>query len=188
MFEHHKKFFHSSNTQVNTDGISMFKSSRLTIWQFTFKQLTYFRYDNILTCGLWVGQTKPSMDILLSPVLQQIDHLNATGFSFLSPEGMKCVRVKLLFGVFDLIAKASVLNMKQFNGSYGCPTCLHPENIMVFRYIHQVLLILFVQLKGSKEQFLKDKKVVLLLMVFQQTICIVYQKSLSTFFNSPTFK
>ena len=34
--------------------------------------------------------------------------------------------MKLLFGVFDLIAKASVLNMKQFNGFYGCPTCLHP--------------------------------------------------------------
>ena len=23
-------------------------------------------------------------------------------------------------------AKAAVLNMKQFNGHYGCPTCLHP--------------------------------------------------------------
>ena len=32
---------------------------------------------------------------------------------------------KPLFGVFDLIAKAPVLNMVQFNGEYGCPTCLH---------------------------------------------------------------
>ncbi len=38
-------------------------------------------------------------------------------FSFLSPEGIKTVRIKLLFGVFDLVAKAVVLNMKQFNGA-----------------------------------------------------------------------
>ena len=34
--------------------------------------------------------------------------------------------MKPLCGVFDLVATAVVLNMKQFNGSYGCPTCLHP--------------------------------------------------------------
>ena len=67
----------------------MFKSSCLTIWP-VYLQIANLlpqiriRHDNILTCGLWVGQTKPSMDILLSPVLQQMDRLNATGFSFLS--------------------------------------------------------------------------------------------------------
>ncbi len=66
------------------------------------------------------------MHTLLSPILQRLDKLATIGFSFLSPEGWKTVRVKLLFGVFDLIAKAAVLNMKQFNGNHGCPTCLHP--------------------------------------------------------------
>ncbi len=37
-----------------------------------------------------------------------------------------CVRTKLMFGVFDMPAKAAVLNQKQFNGEFGCPTCLHP--------------------------------------------------------------
>ena len=31
-----------------------------------------------------------------------------------------------LFGSFDLVAKAPILNMHQFNGEYGCPSCLHP--------------------------------------------------------------
>ena len=28
--------------------------------------------------------------------------------------------------MFDLVAKAPALNMHHFNGSNGCPTCLHP--------------------------------------------------------------
>ena len=40
--------------------------------------------------------------------------------------GHSTVRLKPLFGVFDTIAKAPVMNMKQFNGKYGCPTCLNP--------------------------------------------------------------
>ena len=36
-----------------------------------------------------------------------------------------CVRLKPLFGVFDLIAKAPALNMKQHNGRHGCPVCVH---------------------------------------------------------------
>ena len=30
------------------------------------------------------------------------------------------------FGIFDLVAKAPILNMIQLNGENGCPTCLHP--------------------------------------------------------------
>ncbi len=28
--------------------------------------------------------------------------------------------------MFDLVAKAPILNMKQFNGVNGCPSCAHP--------------------------------------------------------------
>ena len=86
----------------------------------------FFRVNNIITCGVWVGQKKPNMSVLLKPILEHLDRLSITGFSFLSPDGFETIRIKLLFGVFDLVAKASVLNFKQFNGAYGCPTCLHP--------------------------------------------------------------
>lgn len=39
-----------------------------------------------------------------------------------------------LFGLFDMIAKAPVLNMKQFNGENGCPACLHPGTWTSSRY------------------------------------------------------
>ena len=39
---------------------------------------------------------------------------------------VKTVRLCPLFGVFDLIARAPAVNMKQHNGFMGCPTCVHP--------------------------------------------------------------
>ena len=44
----------------------------------------------------------------------------------LTPVGIKTIRAKLLIGVFDLLAKAPLLDMKQFDGQYGCSTCTHP--------------------------------------------------------------
>uniref|UniRef100_A0A1X7TS34 Transposase domain-containing protein n=1 Tax=Amphimedon queenslandica TaxID=400682 RepID=A0A1X7TS34_AMPQE len=85
-----------------------------------------FRMDNSIVCGMWVGQSKPPVDIMLQPIMEEIDQLNTLGFTFSSPDGIKTVRIKLLFGVFDLVAKAKILNMTQFNGYYGCSTCLHP--------------------------------------------------------------
>lgn len=134
MFSHNKEFF--SNKEhlgviLNTDGVPLFKSSQSTMWPVyleiaNFPPLIRFRFDNAITCGVWVGRSKPDMNILLKPILEAIDCINTLGFTFNSPDGIKTVRVKLLFGVFDLVSKAKVLNMKQFNGVCGCPTCVHP--------------------------------------------------------------
>jgi len=44
-----------------------------------------------------------------------------------SPSGdEKLFTFKPVLGSFDLFAKASILNMHQFNGKNGCPICLHP--------------------------------------------------------------
>ena len=134
MFSHNKEFFsHQEHLGVilNTDGVSLYKSSRSTLWPVYLEIANFpppirFRCDNVVICGLWVGQSKPDMSALLKPIMDDIDQLNLLGFSFCSPEGRKTVRVKLLFGIFDLVAKAKVLNFKQFNGVHGCPTCVHP--------------------------------------------------------------
>ena len=41
-------------------------------------------------------------------------------------EGTVVSRVQLLCAVVDLPAKAGIMNCIQFNGHYGCSTCLHP--------------------------------------------------------------
>ena len=67
------------------------------------------------------------MQILLTPIFDELKHLNIVGFPLNTGlDGMKTVRVDLLFYVADLVAKAKILNMKQFNGHCGCPTCIHP--------------------------------------------------------------
>ena len=37
-------------------------------------------------------------------------------------------KARLLFTLADLPAKASLTNMVQFNGKFGCPTCKHEGN------------------------------------------------------------
>ena len=40
-------------------------------------------------------------------------------------KGETICRARLLFVVADLPAKASLLNIIQFNGKFGCPSCYH---------------------------------------------------------------
>lgn len=45
--------------------------------------------------------------------------------------------------IADLPAKAAMLNIKQFNGEYGCAVCLHPgessgRGVRIYPYNRQV--------------------------------------------------
>ena len=82
--------------------------------------------ENIITCGVWVGPTKPLMGLLLDPITESLQHLSSLGVNIQTPSGNCTCRAKLVMGVFDLPAKAAVLCAKQFNGEYGCSVCLHP--------------------------------------------------------------
>ena len=109
---------------------------RLTIWPIyialsSLPPSIQMNKDNLIIVALWVG-SKPPMHLLLKPLKQIMKRLSTTDICFRSPVGIKKVWLQPLFGVFDLIAKAPVLNMKQFNRLNGCPTCLHPgERVQV---------------------------------------------------------
>lgn len=82
--------------------------------------------NNIILAGIWAGRSKPPMKLLLDPVLKVLRQLSTIGISISMPSGQQTIRAKLIMGVFDLPAKASVLCMKQFNGESGCSVCYHP--------------------------------------------------------------
>uniref|UniRef100_A0A1X7UJS3 Uncharacterized protein n=1 Tax=Amphimedon queenslandica TaxID=400682 RepID=A0A1X7UJS3_AMPQE len=86
-------------------------------------QVIQFREDNTVICGIWVKKSKRDMGVLLYFTLAFIDRLHIW-FDFIdAANGRKCtMRIKLLFAVVDLVEKAKVLNMAQFNGYYDCPT------------------------------------------------------------------
>lgn len=116
----------------NTDGVSPFKSSLLTIWPIFLAlanlppKVRTLKRNIIITCVFWIAETKPSMPVFLGHFKKIIDRINTTGLVVKTRNGLKKFNLKPLFGVFDLVAKAPIMNMMQFNGKYGCPSCLHP--------------------------------------------------------------
>ena len=70
--------------------------------------------------GAWLGPKKPSeMSHLLKPVIKKLDDLLHLGIEAHTPGGNKQVKAVLLKGIFDLPAKAAIVNnMKQFNGKH----------------------------------------------------------------------
>jgi len=55
-----------------------------------------------------------------------MEAISGVGISINTPDGLKTIRAKFVFGTFDLPAKASILCAKQYNGEFGCSVCLHP--------------------------------------------------------------
>ena len=123
----------------NTDGISPFKSSRTTIWPIiiAFSNLppkARMNKDNLIVVSLWVGLCKPKMDILFQPLIDLLRKLSCSGITIKTPYGDRNFKFSPLLGIFDLVAKAPILNMNQFNGVNGCSTCLHPGKWISSRY------------------------------------------------------
>ena len=79
---------------------------------------------NIVTCLFWVAKSKPPMPLFLGYFNEMIQKVNSTRLTVKTPDGIKMFYLKPLFGVFDMVAKAPVLNMHQFNDKNGCPSCL----------------------------------------------------------------
>ena len=106
----------------NADGISVFKSSKYSIWPlyFVINELPIHKH----WCGdiSWVvvSYQKPNMLTFLKPFVESLSTMHA-GVTMCSPDitdSFKC-HARLLCGTYDLPAKAMVLNMMQFNGQFG---------------------------------------------------------------------
>ena len=122
---------------LNTDGVPLFNSSKASLWPVylaisSLPPTLRMNADYLMLAGVWFSPAKPPMDILLPPVLRAIRKLASTGITIETIEGAKVVKGKLLVGVFDLPAKASAANMKQYNGKYGCTYCAD-EGVLIAR-------------------------------------------------------
>ena len=114
-----------------TDGVPLWKSSSRSLWPIylvvsNLPPNMRMRKDNLLLSAVWVGEGKPNMKKFLQPTIAMLKELEQDGVVVNTTSGVKTIRASLLCAVFDLVAKAPALNMKQFNGYYGCSACLHP--------------------------------------------------------------
>ena len=109
----------------------MFKSSPVSIWPVYLVILNLpahmrMNSENVILCGLWLGPTKPIINLLLKPIASLLNMLSTLGMKVKTSLGYSTIHARLVMGVFDLPAMAAVPCAKQYNGKYSCSVCLHP--------------------------------------------------------------
>lgn len=111
---------------LNTDGISLKKSNKKSVWpvqlicNFVPPHLRYFN-ENIITVAFYYNEMKPDMIIFFEPFANEVEKLELNGFVF----NQQVFRAAVTCAVFDLPAKAAFQQTMQFNGYFGCGFCLH---------------------------------------------------------------
>lgn len=120
-----------------TDGVPLFKSSKVSIWPLflAINELPYserFVQENLIFTGLWFGKSKPSMACFLKPFHDTLNTFFRSGFTVHCNHCSNYLNVRglLMCGTCDLPAKCMVLNMNQFNGQYGCASCMQPGTVL----------------------------------------------------------
>ena len=115
----------------NTDGIPIFKSSKVSIWPMylTINELPpkqRMQTENMILYGLWFGEAKPFMGGFTKPLVKALKDLETNGVDFTHDEQNYNSKAFLICGTADLPAKSLAMNSNQFNGQYSCLRCLHP--------------------------------------------------------------
>lgn len=116
---------------LSCDGAPLIKSRKFSMWAvmgFLVElppEIQYMLSSLILT-GLWYGKTKPNVPVFLKSFVNELSGLNH-GCEFVNDNDElvpSVVRIQSL--VPDLPTKSMLLEIKQFNGQFGCSTCKHP--------------------------------------------------------------
>eukprot|EP00734_Pompholyxophrys_sp_LG126_P000159 Pompholyxophrys_sp_v1_NODE_26_length_3750_cov_7.232206.p1 type:complete len:298 gc:universal NODE_26_length_3750_cov_7.232206:1526-633(-) len=122
---------------LSADGIPLFSSSGVSVWAvwlvyYDLPPMERYKRTNMTLAAISVGK-KPVMNVFLESIVEQIcqSHTKPLPISVNGttiPITMHVINVSA-----DLPAKASLLNMHQFNGEYGCMTCMAPGTVLVIR-------------------------------------------------------
>ena len=110
---------------MNSDGVRIVNSKKRSLWPLWLSVLNLppilrCKFVNIVLAKLWLGQGKPDWEIFFSEIKDRLSKDVSIEYNGISWNVV--FEVKLL--VADLPAKASILNMQQFNAYFGCTLCL----------------------------------------------------------------
>lgn len=125
--------------QWNTDGVKIFKSSKVSLWpiQVAINELPYHsRRQYMMLTGLWCGSSKPIMKLFLKPFVDELIELHEVGMICATPQTAELITVKVhtILASVDSVARPMLQNMKQYNGEFGCSFCLNEgERISIGR-------------------------------------------------------
>ena len=110
---------------MNSDGVRMINSRKKSLWPLWLSVLNLpptlrCMFVNTVLAKLWFGRGKPDWKIFFDQIKEGLDRRPTIEINGVSWTLM--FEVKIL--VADLPAKASILNIKQFNAYFGCSLCL----------------------------------------------------------------
>ena len=110
----------------NSDGVKVIKSDNRQMWPVwlaiaNLPPIKRSMFLNIVLAVLWFGNNKPDWSVLLPDFEERLKNFPCN-VQFQGKE--YSLRFKCVLLVADLPARASLLNMIQFNGTYGCNVCL----------------------------------------------------------------
>lgn len=111
---------------ASCDGGSFCNTTNFAIWPFQMQLLNLppilrQKSENLLLLGLISHNGKPNLQECLPELIKHIpNEFSLNGIT---------IKVCVKLFVCDLPALAAIFNVKQFNGRYSCPKCLHPGRI-----------------------------------------------------------
>ena len=146
-------FVNNNDTKItltwNTDGVPLYKSSKVSIWSFFLiinelpPKLRVLK-ENIILAGLWFGSRDPLANLFMNSFVKDLKALYR-GVEF-KLRNFNLVRIKglVVSGTYDLCAKALFLNIQKFNATYGCPNCTiktrRVDHVQRYTYIDNITL------------------------------------------------
>uniref|UniRef100_A0ABD2VUC2 DUF4218 domain-containing protein n=1 Tax=Trichogramma kaykai TaxID=54128 RepID=A0ABD2VUC2_9HYME len=114
----------------NTDGCKASDNSKASVWPIYLMLHdlpSYLRQKFMIVAGLWVAKSEPYMNVFLQPFIEQANHLSQNGFELNHERGKSICKLFPLGCCVDSVARCAMLNMKQYNGIFGCTYCEHPS-------------------------------------------------------------
>ncbi|XP_077498751.1 uncharacterized protein LOC144109845 [Amblyomma americanum] len=110
---------------MNTDGSPVFKSSKASVWpvQLLINELPFnIRFRNVIVGALWFAKTHPPQHLFMKAFVKAFNDIGTIVWKHASETVLS--RLTVACCCVDSPARASLLNMKQFNGYFGCSWCL----------------------------------------------------------------
>lgn len=103
-----------------TAGVSLFKSSKVSLWPVylvvnELNLYSWFLKKNMILWGLWQGQGKPKMNTFFFPFVKEMRKLYNEGFSLETLAGKENIYIIINALTMGLQARACVFNIMQQN-------------------------------------------------------------------------
>ncbi|CAG5084627.1 Protein of unknown function [Cotesia congregata] len=81
---------------------------------------------HMIMAGLWVNKKEPDMLLFLQPFVNEANKLSEKGIEWKLQQQTITSKFIPICASVDSVARCMILNMKEYDGTYGCTFCEHP--------------------------------------------------------------